>query len=159
MLIPLPLTCGAVIDGAVISRLNICNESLLLLLDLAMGSLSPSQLWFGLDFTATPWWAHTHTYTQCYAELKAYITAHHCMCCLPTLGWSVNSAFLLYFKIVLSPSGECWELNGDYIFANQEQNVNIMDTGSPKTEAPTLSLQVAFNIRWFVGSRMRWNRD
>lgn len=41
---PLPLTCGMVIDGAVISRLNICNEIVLLLLDLAMGSLSLSQL-------------------------------------------------------------------------------------------------------------------
>lgn len=40
----LPLTCRVVIDGAVISRLNICNEILLFLLDLAMGSLSPSQL-------------------------------------------------------------------------------------------------------------------
>lgn len=42
MLNPLPLTCGVVIDGAVISRLNICYEILLLLLDLVMGSLSLS---------------------------------------------------------------------------------------------------------------------
>lgn len=40
-LVQTPLT---VIDGAVISRMNICNESPLLLLDSAMGSLSLSQL-------------------------------------------------------------------------------------------------------------------
>lgn len=40
-LVRTPLT---VIDGAVISWMNICNESPLLLLDSAMGSLSLSQL-------------------------------------------------------------------------------------------------------------------
>lgn len=48
-----PLTCGVVIDGAIISSLNICNEILLLLLDLAMGSLSLMQLLSGLYCKAT----------------------------------------------------------------------------------------------------------
>lgn len=76
MLTPLPLTCGVVIDGAVISKLNICYEILLILLDLVTGSLSLSLF---LSLTAVVWsLLHSHSHPA----WGTYTDTHSTECCL-----------------------------------------------------------------------------
>lgn len=101
-----PLTCGVVIDGAIISSLNICNEILLLLLDLAMGSLSLMQLLSGLYCKATKATrrgarTHARTLHSTPHNRMLYLSHHYrccCCCCrrhLPPMNGTDNDAFSL----------------------------------------------------------------
>lgn len=67
---------------------------------------------------------------------RVYIAAHHCRYCLPTLDWSVNSAFLLYFNIVFIILKRMLGIESRVNFCKpckrRRQNANIMGTGSPK---------------------------